>query len=57
MSTETGFLQEGDTGFMSVPSWWNMESAVLNVGLASQLFQGWAPGWPMVTEVPLLSSH
>lgn len=62
MSTDIGFLQEGDTGFTSVSSWWNLQSAVLNMGLASQILarcdiQGWAPSSPVVTEVPFLSSH
>lgn len=62
MRTDVGFLQEGDTGFTSVSSRWNMHSAVLNMGLASQLltrcdFQSWAPCSPAVTEVLFLSSH
>lgn len=45
---ETGFLQEVGIGFISIPSWWNLESMVLTVGLASQVLtecdlQGQAP--------------
>lgn len=37
---ETSFLQEVGIGFISIPSWWNLESTVLIVGLASQVLTG-----------------
>lgn len=62
ISTEPGFLQEGDIGFISVPSWWNLESVVLNgywllsssVGMTSRAR---LPGPLMGTKVLFLSSH